>query len=388
MRRGSASRSNGARLSGVVAWATVAALVTAESAGAGAQPVAPDPPPAPPRTISVVVTGDTLMHSPLVRRAQLPGGGYDFTPMFAEIAPLVAGADLAICHLETPVAPPGEALSTAPLYGVPPEVVTALAQIGFDRCSTASNHVLDRGAAGIDATLAAFDAVGMTQSGMARTPAEIEPQVIAVAGVRIAHLSYTFSFNGLVPPAGEEWRSALIDPARILADAALARQRGAEVVMVSLHWGHEGQAEVTPAQRALAEQLTADGSIDLIVGHHAHVLQPIELINDRWVIFGLGNLVSNMPAGERWPAASQDAAVVSVPITVDAHGVVGVELPVVWPTWVDRDAGWIVRDVGRTINDPATGAGLRAVLDRSLDRTEVVMGPFIAPSPSAAPPGA
>ena len=131
-------------------------------------------------------------------------------------------------------------------------------------------------------------------------------------GFRVAHLSYTFGYNGLRLPPGEEWRSALIDPQRIIADATQARQLGAEVVIVSMHWGIEGRRDVTPEQRAVAEQVTASGTVDLIVGHHAHVLQPIEQINGVWVIFGLGNMISNLPTGPRWPAACQDGAVAVV----------------------------------------------------------------------------
>lgn len=338
------------------------------------------------RSVTLAFTGETSVRGPLLARAQRPEGGYDITPMLAEVAPLVAGADLAVCHLETPVMPPGETVSTAAGDGAPAEIVGGLAATGFDRCSTASDHVLDRGVAGIDATVAAFAAAGLTQSGMARTPVEIEPQVLTVAGVGVAHLSYTFGYDGRAAPAGQEWRSALIDPARILADARLARRQGAQIVAVSLHWGRAGQAEVSPEQRALAEQLTADGSIDLVVGHHANVLQPIELINDRWVAFGLGHLVADSPAGVPWLAASQDSAVLAVPFTVDDAGVAQSGMPQVWPMWIDREAGWLVRDIGRTLQDPATPAGLREVLNGSLDRTTVVMGPFIAPSPAGAAP--
>ena len=87
-------------------------------------------------------TGDTLIHRPIVARANAyaGGSGYDFTPMFARIAPLVSSVDLAVCHMETPVAPPGEALSGHPIYGVPVEVLAAIADAGYDRCSTASTH--------------------------------------------------------------------------------------------------------------------------------------------------------------------------------------------------------------------------------------------------------
>ena len=107
--------------------------------------------------------------------------------------------------------------------------------------------------AGIDRTVAVLEAHGLGQSGMARTPAEIAPQVFVADGFRVAHLSYTFGYNGLRLPPGEEWRSALIDPQRIIADATEARRLGAEVVIVSMHWGIEGRRDVTPEQRAVAE---------------------------------------------------------------------------------------------------------------------------------------
>ena len=159
-------------------------------------------------------TGDILPHSPLVARAKRNAQG--FSPMFEDITPLIASADLAICHLETPIAPEGESLSTFPFFGVPATIAEAIAKAGFDRCSTASNHTYDRGVKGIDETINALLANDVAQSGMARTPSEIEPQIFSVKGVTLSHLSYTFSYNGLALPQDQEWRSALIDTDRIL----------------------------------------------------------------------------------------------------------------------------------------------------------------------------
>ena len=326
-------------------------------------------------------TGDTLVHSPLWRRAEMnaAGIGYDFRPMLERLRPVLEPVDLAVCHLETPIAPEGEALSTAPTYGVPAEVADGLVAAGYDRCSTASNHTLDRGTAGIDRTVGTLESVGIEQSGMARTPAEIAPRLFDVAGVAVTHLSYTFSYNGIRPPPGEEWRSALIDPLRIVADAIEARRLGAEIVIVSLHWGVEGRTAPSDAQRLIAEGLTASGAIDLIVGHHAHVLQPIEQVNSTWVMFGLGNILSNMPAGEDWPAASQDGAVATVEFTVGADGEVAVAPPVVYPTWVDKNAGFVVRLVAADLASSEIDDTTRHRLKASLDRTRQVVGEFVAP---------
>lgn len=328
-------------------------------------------------------TGDILPHSPLWAQAERNAAadgrtGFDFTPMLAGLRAVHDTVDLAVCHLETPMAPAGEAFSTMPLYGVPAEVADAIAAAGFHRCSTASNHTADRGPAGIDRTVDALEAAGVEQSGMARRPAEIEPKVFEVAGVPITHLSYTWSYNGLSLPTGEEWRSALIEPDRILADVTRARELGATFVVVSLHWGAEGVHAPTGYQRDVAEAITAPGTIDLVVGHHAHVLQPIEQVNGTWVVYGLGNVLSNLPTSDRWPAASQDAAVVTVVARIDQDGAVTVERPVAHATWVDRDAGWIVRLVDAELARDDLSAGQRGRLEASRARTAAVLGDHLS----------
>jgi poly-gamma-glutamate synthesis protein (capsule biosynthesis protein) len=111
-------------------------------------------------------TGDALWHSPLWRQAERNFAatgrgtvGMDFTPMLAPLRPLLESADVAVCHLETPIAPDGEQYTTFPLYGVPPGVVDALTGAGFDRCSTASNHTVDRGVPGIDRTISVLESL-------------------------------------------------------------------------------------------------------------------------------------------------------------------------------------------------------------------------------------
>ena len=361
-----------------------------------AQPFVPPPAPAPatiaPATDapagdgSTVVTfafsGDILPHSPLwngaARNARAANrSGFDFAPMFAALVALHDRVDLAVCHLETPIAPAGEELSTYPYYGVPAEIADAIAAAHFDRCSTASNHTFDRGVAGIDRTVTELARVGVAQDGMARELAEIAPRVFRVDGVPIAHLSYTYSYNGILPPTADQWRSRLIDPDRILADAAEARRLGAELVILSLHWGAEGRTEPTDAQRQLADQLTASGLVDLIVGHHAHVVQPIERVNGVWVIYGMGNLLSNMPTGP-FGANSQDGMVVSIAAVRSPDGAFTWLEPDVAPTWVDRHDGWQIRVLADELARPDLGPARRSVLQASFDRTTAVVGQYLA----------
>ena len=253
-----------------------------------------------PRTFTLVATGDVLLHTALWEQARADAasagnpGGHDFGPMLAGIRPVVSGADVAICHMETPVAPPGGPFSSYPSFSVPPEIAPALAATGYDACTTASNHTYDRGSEGVTRTLDALDAAGIRHAGSARTPQEAgTTTLLDVDGVRLALLSYTFGFNGIPAPGGETWRSNPIDERRILTDAGVARRRGADVVVVALHWGDEYNHDPNGQQQALAPRLIGSPDIDLLLGHHAHVVQPIEAIGNEWVVYGMGNLVSN-----------------------------------------------------------------------------------------------
>ena len=341
-------------------------------------------------SFTLAVSGDILPHSRLWQGAKRNATAnstaskdtdvYDFRPMFALVKPILSSVDLAICHLETPIAPAGEKLSTFPFFGVPIEITDALAYAGYDRCSTASNHAMDRGARGINTTLNALDRVRISHTGMARTPQEINPKLILVNGISIAHMSYTFSYNGLPAANGETWRSALIDTDRILRDVRLARKLGAQVVLLSMHWGNERESAPSSYQTKIADAITKSGEVNLIIGSHAHVLQPIKSVNGTFVIYGLGNFLSDMPTTPKdppWPASTQDGAIVTTKITVASDGKVLVAKPVVTPTWVDRNSGWQIRSVVSDLKNNVISGATRAELQASLKRTTLVLGEYI-----------
>jgi len=243
---------------------------------------------------------------PVNDRAALYGGEvgepFDFRPMFDPMRPVVEAADLALCHMEVPTAPDGR-LTSYPSFGAPGQVMDGLAHAGYDGCSTASNHSLDRGYPGVVRTLEELDRVGLGHSGTARGPWETGPRVYSLrAGtstVEVAHLSYAYGFNGYRLPADAPWAANQIDPDRIRADAAAARAAGAELVVVSLHWGTEYQHQPDAFQRSTAEAILPGSEIDLVIGHHAHVVQPIEMVHGRYVVWGLGNQLSNQTQAPR-----------------------------------------------------------------------------------------
>jgi len=336
-----------------------------------------------PVSMSLAFAGDILIHSQVWKAATVNAGGsgYDFTPMFARVKPLIEGVDLAICHLEVPLVALGEKPTTNPLYSAPTEVAWAIKAMGFDRCSNASNHSYDKGVKGINATLNEFDALGLGHAGMARTPEEIEPKVFDVKGIKVTHLSYTFGFNDIAAPNGETWRSALIDPARIIADAQKARDMGARVVIVSMHWGRENQTDLSDFQLTNSDAITKSGLIDLVIGHHAHVVQKIEQVNGVWTIFGLSNLISYLPTTDAFSPNTQDGMIVTTNIMLNPDGSVVVDKPIAYPTWVDKKNGVVVRPILSDLADPSVPDDIKAELNVSLERTRAVVGDFFAPAP-------
>ena len=139
----------------------------------------------------------------------------------------------------------------------------------------------------------------------------------------MAHLSYTYGLNGLGRP--EPWAVNVTDEASIRADAAWAKENGAEFVILSLHWGVERHVPPTAGQEALARSLLEDSDVDLILGTHAHVIQPIDRIGDKVVVYGMGNSLSNQFT--RWGLpyyyATEDGVVVHLTVTeVDGRFVV------------------------------------------------------------------
>ncbi|AZP21829.1 CapA family protein [Streptomyces aquilus] len=251
------------------------------------------------RGFTLVASGDVLPHSSIIDRARFDAGGtgYDFRPMLSGVEPLVSRADLALCHMETVYGANGD-YTGYPAFKSPPEVAKGLAATGYDGCSTASNHSLDDGADGIRRTLDALDREGVRHAGTARTEDEARTVTILRAGAaKVAHLSYTYDTNGYPLPAGQPWAVNLIDENKIVNDARAARAAGADVVVVSVHWGTEWQDAPDDRQLTLARSLTAARTgdrpdIDLILGTHAHIPQAYEKVNGTWVIYGMGDQIA------------------------------------------------------------------------------------------------
>jgi len=262
----------------------------------------------PARTFSVIAVGDWLSEHRVNEAAAgfAPDGvRADHVPLLAPIAPIIASADLAICHMETPITEPGGRygfLGRGPygssLIAAPYEVAGDLKRVGFDRCSTASNHSWDLGEAGVGSTLAALDEAGISHTGTARSPAESTSAVFSVRGTRVAHLSFALNSNSGFP--SDPWRLSRASSSEVVIAAVnQARQSGAEVVIVSLHVFVEMQTQPVPNDRALVEAVISGSDLDLVVIHGPHTIQPLEVVSGTPVFWSLGNFMSAMGVPNR-----------------------------------------------------------------------------------------
>ena len=320
-----------------------------------------------PVRLTVAASGDFLIHEPVWERAFADGDGrrYDFRRMLRFVRPIVRRADIALCHAETPMS--RRAPSGYPMFNTPRSLARAIKWAGYDMCSTASNHSLDQGQYGIGATGRALRRAGVAHTGsFSSAAAQKRSTMVTAKGVRVAFLAYTEMTNGI--PLPHRWSVNIARPRRILADARRARRRGAQVVIVNLHWGDEYQAAPSRFQRRLAKRLTRTDTVTAVVGQHAHVVQPISRVNGRLVVFGEGNFLSNQTAA-CCPPASQDGLIAKLRITVHEGRaeVSGVDYV---PTWV-RHPDYAVLPVGVALRRRLAPTG---VLRASRRRTIAVAG--------------
>lgn len=253
------------------------------------------------RSFTVAAAGDILMHPELVDQARKDAkhtgkgvAGLDFGPMMAGIKPVISKADLAICHFEPVMGTEKGPFEGFPDFQVPPQTAKTIKDLGYDTCSTASNHTLDHGYDGVKRTLDALDAAGVKHTGSFRTQKEaLTPLIMNVKGVKVAQISFAYGFNEPHQmPKDKPWLANQQSLDRIKAAEQQARKAGAEVVILSLHWGHEHEPSATATQLDFARQLAHHTGINLVIGHHAHVVQPMEKVDGLWVAYGMGNQIA------------------------------------------------------------------------------------------------
>lgn len=247
----------------------------------------------------LLFVGDAMQHVAQRDAAKTASGDYDFSQCFEAVTPLISSADYAVANLETPVGCPPYA--GYPCFSAPASYSLALKDAGFDMCLTANNHTLDRGPRGLRSTIATLDEQGIAHLGTysndsARGAAL--PLIRTVNGIRIAFLNYTYGTNGITPRDGVV--VDYINRELIAADVEAAKAAQPDLIAVCIHWGDEYKLLPNTTQRHTADFLEALG-VDIIIGGHPHVIQPMELRPNRYypdkqlfLVYSLGNFISNM----------------------------------------------------------------------------------------------
>lgn len=266
-------------------------------------PVSTGPAPAAGQVVTLTAVGDVVMHTPIVDSAFDPAtGSYDFRPIFTGISQDLLRSDLAVGVLESPLAGPEEKYTGYPRFNAPGAIADALKWAGLDLVFTAHNHCLDRGISGLESTLAYLDQIGLTYVGGQRRPEQPRYRIVAVKGMRLAFLSYTTITNGIATPAGWEWAVNRLDFTKVAEDIAAAKSEGADGIIMALHTGTEYQRQPSADQRKLGDRLL-DMGVDIILGSHVHVIQPVEVRQIAAadggsprtcvIAYSLGNFLSN-----------------------------------------------------------------------------------------------
>lgn len=254
--------------------------------------------------VSFVAVGDNLIHDTVYEQAKARSStGYDFTDAYERIAHLIAEPDVAILNQETIISTEHN-VSSYPMFNSPVEVGEEMLEIGFDVFNIATNHSLDCGEKGLVSAINYWKEKGAVTAGAYLNSDDYANlPVHEVNGVRIAYIGLTESTNGLKLPDDSEVILVLAsEESRIQQRIAQAKQQ-ADVVIVNAHWGNEYTHEPTDNQRQLAEKMASWGA-DVIIGHHPHVIQPIEYIENTdgrrtLVAYSLGNFISAQNRGPR-----------------------------------------------------------------------------------------
>ncbi len=353
--------------------------------------------------IELVATGDVLLHMPVINGVarNVEGGTvYQFDPVFRYIKDIVHSADYAVLNFEGTLG--GPPYTGYPMFSAPDDIVPALLNTGFDLASTVNNHSIDRGYDGLIRTATVFQENGLPNIGTKTSVEAKSYRVEDVQGIKIGFSSFSFetigteqnrALNGILIPKDAEplidsfnpYREGVFDQdiQRILERVETMRSEGAEFICMVMHWGEEYHISSSPYQQRLA-QILADAGVDLIIGHHPHVVQEIDFVkasnsdHEMLVYYSLGNFISNQyfDTGNA-SGRGQDGLTARVSITKTEN-----DISITSAEYIPIHVVRVVADgipshrvvpVLDALADPAAYETTSELMNASLARTEAVM---------------
>lgn len=247
--------------------------------------------------VSLVMVGDNLIHTPLIKNAELADGTHDFDSLYEDMKPYFENADISVIVQETVLGGEELGYSGYPLFNSPQAVGDSVKHAGFDVVLHATNHTLDKGAKGVENTIEFWKkypeikVLGINES------QEQQNEIVyhTKNGIKFALLNYTDSTNGIPLPSGKKYLVNTVDEEKIANDLKIAEEN-ADFTIVFMHWGTEYSLKENKSQTELAEMMCENGA-DLIMGSHPHVIEPVKWVetengNKALVFYSLGNYVS------------------------------------------------------------------------------------------------
>lgn len=260
--------------------------------------------PEPPEDIitkaTLLAVGDNLIHDVIYYQAarRTDDGSYDFMPVYEQIKERISEANLAYINQETPMAGSMEP-SSYPMFNTPPEMAASLAELGFDVVNLANNHMLDKGVLGLFETielLRSTEGISAIIGAYDNTEGYGSPVVIEKNDIKFGFVGFTQQTNGLRLPKDNSNMIIYTNNTDEMHRQIQNLKAEADVVIVSVHWGDEGLNQPNKYQRELAQQFS-DWGVDIVIGTHPHVLQPVEYLSSEnggntLVFYSLGNFVS------------------------------------------------------------------------------------------------
>ena len=308
---------------------------------------------------NIVAVGDIIVHEEQLK-AQFneSTGEYNFDNNFKYVKSYIKSADMALANLETTLAGEKQKYTGYPLFNSPSSIVDALKDCGFDILSTVNNHTIDRGSAGVFSTVAEIEKRKLKVVGT-RENLDKKPYIIEeVKGIKIGVISYSYetprkgknkTLNAIEIPSdvtkllntfSYEYIEEDLNKIKLQIDEM--KSKGAEAIVFFIHWGNEYERQPNVHQTSIASRL-CDYGVDVIVGSHPHVIQPIEFITSKktgkksLVVYSMGNFISNQQYERTNNRYTEDGIIVNIQfkknktskdITIGAVSYI--------PTWVHR----------------------------------------------------
>lgn len=330
--------------------------------------------------VDVAVAGDIMLHLPIVRTSQTVDG-FDFSDIFTHVKPYVSSADFAAVNLETTLSgTDGIGYTGFPNFNSPDAIARTAKFSGFDLLLTANEHCYDYGIAGLKRTLRVIRETGLASLGTQETPDQPRYTVQSVGGVNIGMTCYTFgkvddggtvTINGLSTDAAADGLINAFDydyPSRFYTEMesqiAAMRNDGADAIVVYIHWGNEYDTVVSDNQRSIAQTL-CDMGVDVIVGSHPHVVQPLDLLTSTVdpahktvCLYSTGSFLGNLRADTIGMKTGycEDGAMLRFTLAKYNDGSVRVNAVRILPTWIlvrgtGEDRDFVILPLDQTLPD-------------------------------------